>query len=361
MNAEHEGRIQLLEVADKRIFVLVRTRNGTATSGEDYINIDQLVTIEPASASMSVPATIIGDDLVVDDETLFLELSDPVNARLEGIAAGITIINDDIAKPYIFSIHEQGANSPLVYQNMTLVWQDEFDDPALNLNDWSYKIGPGSNGWGKNELQFYREQNTSIVDGHLVIEARKEFCGGSKYTSSRIITMDKQSFEYGRIDIRAALLEGQGMWPALWMLGFNFKTVGWPACGEIDIMELVGGDDRENTVLGTVHWLDGGNASYGGEYTLESGIFNDKFHVFSIIWDETTNKWLVDDEQYHVIDITAGGLSEFHQEFFFIFNIAVGGTLPGDPDETTVFPQRMIVDCVRVFQYFIPILSRRTD
>lgn len=246
-----------------------------------------------------------------------------------------------------------GPDSPLSYPNMTLVWQDEFDGTELNASNWTYELGTGSNGWGNNELQYYTDKNTQILEGNLVITAKKESLNGSNFTSSRIVTKDKQEFEYGRIDIRAALPEGQGLWPALWMMGSNFNQVGWPRCGEIDIMEMVGGNGRENTVLGTVHWLDdnsGQRAQFGGTRTLPFGTFNDAYHVFSIVWDETSIEWLVDGNQYHVIDTTPAELDEFRNSFFFIFNVAVGGTLPGNPDTTTSFPQHMIVDYVRVFQ-----------
>ena len=135
------------------------------------------------------------------------------------------------------------------------------------------------------------------------------------------------------------------------MLGENFSTVGWPESGEIDIMEMIGGSGREDTVHGTVHWDNAGNyASYGGDTTLASGTFADEFHVFGIEWDSTAIRWFVDGVQYHVISITDPGLSEFQEDFFFLFNIAVGGTWPGSPDGSTVFPQRMLVDYIRVFE-----------
>lgn len=245
-----------------------------------------------------------------------------------------------------------GNTSPTSYPNMTLVWQDEFDGATLNQNDWTYEIGNGTNGWGNFELQYYTDQNTSIVDGNLVIEAKRESQGGYDFTSSRIITEGKQNFQYGRIDIRAALPEGQGLWPALWMLGSDFSTVGWPRCGEIDIMEMVGGSGRENAVFGTAHWDDNGTpAKFGATTTKSSGTFHDEFHVFSILWNQNSIRWYVDGNQYHVIDITPEELAELRNEFFLIFNIAVGGTLPGSPDNTTRFPQYMIVDYVRYFQF----------
>ena len=249
------------------------------------------------------------------------------------------------------TIPKVGATSPTAYPNMSLVWADEFDGKTLNTAHWTFETGNGSNGWGNNELQFYRTQNTSIQDGHLVITAKKEAFGGKEYTSSRIITKGKKEFRYGRIDIRAALPKGQGIWPALWMLGANFDTVSWPACGEIDIMEMVGGSGRENTVHGTVHWQNAGkHAQFGGKTTLPSGTFSDQFAVYSIIWDATSIRWLVDNKQYHVIDTTPAELDEFRRNFFFIFNVAVGGNWPGSPNQTTAFPQHLIVDYVRVFQ-----------
>lgn len=249
------------------------------------------------------------------------------------------------------SIPSSGATSPTSYEGMQLVWEDDFSSPTLNTSNWSFEIGKGQNGWGNNELQHYRRENTSIQNGHLVITAKKESFEGSEYTSSRLISMDKQQFRYGRIDIRAVMPKGQGLWPALWMLGSNFKTVGWPACGEIDIMEMIGGNGRENTVHGTVHWLNNGSrALFGGEKKIASGTLADKFHVFSILWDANSIRWLIDNEQYHVIDTTPAELDEFRRSFFFIFNVAVGGDWPGSPNSSTTFPQHMIVDYVRVFQ-----------
>ncbi len=248
-------------------------------------------------------------------------------------------------------IPEDGYTTPASYDGMTLVWADEFDGDALNEADWTYEIGTGSGGWGNNELQYYTDKNTSMIDGHLVIWAREESVGGSAYTSSRIVTEGSREFQYGRVDIRAALPEGQGIWPALWMLGANFKEIGWPQCGEIDVMEMIGGAGRENTVHGTLHWsAEGGYATSGKSYQLDQGVFADAFHVFSIVWTEQSIQWMVDDVPYNEIDITAADQSEFRAPFFFIFNVAVGGNWPGSPDGTTRFPQLMAVDYVRVFQ-----------
>ncbi|WMN06596.1 family 16 glycosylhydrolase [Marivirga arenosa] len=247
-------------------------------------------------------------------------------------------------------VKNEGYESPLEYEGFNLVWQDEFDSDQLS-DDYTFEIGTGSNGWGNNELQYYKKENTRLEDGFLVIQAKKENFGGRQYTSSRIITEGKKEFKYGRIDIRARMPYGQGIWPALWMLGGNFREVGWPFCGEIDIMEMIGGQGRENTVHGTVHWQNNdGYANFGHKKTLTDRTLSEQFHVFSIIWDENHIEWLIDNEAYGAIDITPSHLDEFREEFFFIFNVAVGGNWPGSPNEETKFPQEMWIDYIRVFQ-----------
>lgn len=247
-----------------------------------------------------------------------------------------------------------GYTTPTSYPNMTSIWADEFNGNNLDTTKWNYQIGDGCPnlcGWGNNELQYYKQENTSLQNGCLIIEAKEEIEGNSNYTSSRINTQNKFSFNYGRVDIRAALPVGQGIWPALWMLGDNIVTEGWPQCGEIDIMEMIGGSGQENTVHGTTHWWDNGfSANYGGSNTLSNGIFNDEFHVFSIVWDSQFITWYLDDVQFHTIDITPPLLDELQGDFHFLFNIAVGGNWPGNPDGTTFFSQYLIVDYIRVFQ-----------
>ena len=260
---------------------------------------------------------------------------------------------------------EGGYMSPDSYSGYQLAWADEFSGNTLNTADWTHEIGTGSNGWGNNELQYYRSQNTRITNGKLVIEAREENFAGRAYTSSRIITLNKQFFQYGRIDIRAKTPRGQGLWPALWMLGENISSIGWPKSGEIDIMEMVGGSGRERDVHGTAHWNRGGaNASYaptnnapynGGppnSYRLAANNSLDAtFHVFSLEWTENALTWFIDNVPFNTMVIdNSVDLAPFRKEFFFIFNVAVGGDWPGSPDPSTVFPQRMLVDYVRVFQ-----------
>jgi beta-glucanase (GH16 family) len=236
---------------------------------------------------------------------------------------------------------------------MDLVWTDEFDGEALETKNWTYDIGTGCPnlcGWGNNELEYYRSQNVHVVGGVLTIEAREENFEGSDYTSGKIVSRGFQSFTYGRIDIRALLPKGQGIWPALWLLGENHHEVGWPRCGEIDIMEMIGGQGRENTVHGNMFWYESGTKDQVDSYQLDSGTFNDEFHVFSIIWDEQSITYYVDDNPFHQISITGEHKTAFHKPFYFIMNIAVGGNWPGSPDQTTVFPTQMNVDYIRVFQ-----------
>lgn len=244
-----------------------------------------------------------------------------------------------------------GYTSPLSYPNYNLVWSDEFNGTSLS-NEWTFDIGTGSSGWGNNELEYYTAQNATVSSGLLEIIAKEESMGGQQYTSSRIKTQGLESWKYGRIDIRAALPYSKGMWPALWMLGDNITSVGWPSCGEIDIMELIGGEGyNDRTVYGTPHWdNNGSHAQFEGHKTLANGKFADEFHVFSIIWDSSSIHWLIDNVEFHSMSTTSAELSEFQNKFFLIFNIAVGGNFPGSPDGTSVFPQSMYVDYVRVFQ-----------
>jgi len=233
-----------------------------------------------------------------------------------------------------------------------LIWSDEFDYTGFpDPSKWN--IETGGNGWGNNELQYYtNSQNNVMVDNEiLTITAREESVGGRDYTSARITTQNKFSFKYGRIEARIKLPYGQGMWPAFWMLGANINSVSWPACGEIDIMEMVGGPGNDNTTYATLHWdNDGIHADYGQSYTLPSGILADGYHIFSVEWNSQGINAFIDDIQYYTVDITPAQLSEFHNNFFIILNVAVGGNWPGSPDETTSFPQTMEIDYVRVFQ-----------
>ena len=231
-----------------------------------------------------------------------------------------------------------------------LVWSDEFNGNSLDNSNWVYDIGTNGNGWGNNELQYYtdRSQNVQVTDGNLVITARKESYGGMSYTSARIKTKDLRQFTYGKIEARIKLPSGetQGIWPAFWMLGSNIDSVGWPNCGEIDIMERVNFDTFANA---TVHWDSYGHASYGN---MSGYIDFSQYHVYSIEWDSEYIRWFVDGIKYNEILIKngTGNTEEFQKPFFLLFNLAVGGNWPGSPNGATTFPAKMYVDYVRVYR-----------
>ncbi len=243
---------------------------------------------------------------------------------------------------------------PSLYsQCYELVWSEEFNYTGFpDPGKWTHETG--GDGWGNNELQYCKEMDSNnawVEDGSLVITALKENYGGRNYTSARLRTKGNKEFKYGKIEARMRLPYGQGLWPAFWMLGTNNDEVGWPASGEIDIMEMVGGVTGDNTIYGTIHWENNDeHAQYGGSKSLSSGIFADTFHVFSVEWTQQYIRWYLDGTQYHVVDIKPAGLSVFHQDFFIILNLAVGGNWPGSPDASTVFPQQYEVDYIRVYQ-----------
>ncbi len=244
-------------------------------------------------------------------------------------------------------------------QTWKKVWTEDFEGEVLNTDHWSYQYGTGESegltGWGNYELQYYtdREENIFVEDGKLHIIAKVEQYEGMDFTSARIRSKEKKDFKYGRFEIRAKLPEGQGIWPAIWMMPTESVYGPWPGSGEIDIMELVG--HEPDVVHGTVHY--GTNQPYdhqftGGSYTLEEGKFSDDFHVFTIEWSPERIRWFVDDEFFFMV--TPNQISPyrwpFDEYFHFILNVAVGGTWPGHPDGSTEFPQSMIVDYIHVYE-----------
>lgn len=243
----------------------------------------------------------------------------------------------------------------------TLVWSDEFtaaNGSSVDPAKWSFDIG--GNGWGNHELQTYtsRPANSVIENGFLVIKILKEtFTGPDKltrnYTSARLLTRNKFTQAYGKFEARIKVPYGQGIWPAFWMLGDNFGSAGWPACGELDIMENIG---REPSIVhGTLHGpgYSGGNG-ISAMYTLANGRkFSDDFHTFAVEWERNVIRFYVDGVLYKTrtpADLPNGATWVFDHPFFIILNVAVGGAFPGNPDRTTMFPQQMQVDYVRVYQ-----------
>ena len=228
-------------------------------------------------------------------------------------------------------------------QNWQLVWQDEFTSGISG--DWVFETGGG--GWGNAELEYYRRENATVSNGQLVITAKRESFGGMNYTSARMKTQGRKSWKFGKIEARIAMPSFQGIWPAFWMLGDNIGSVGWPACGELDIMEHV---NTGGAVYGTAHWSDNNNAyaSYGGNTTTSVTAF----HNYTIEWDTNLVKWFVDGVKYHEINIANGinGTGEFQNNFFILLNLAVGGNWPGFTIDNNAFPASMYVDYVRVYQ-----------
>ena len=339
--------VYLTEPASKKVIVDYTTSGVSAIAGEDFELAQGVLEIEKGETTGQISLTILGDVDPEGTESFWISFSNPQNVTIPEPYAQITLKNDDGAPP----IDNTGYTSPSSYSGYNLVWEEEFDGSTLDLTDWNYETG--ASGWGNNESQYYRSgnKNAELDQGYLRITAKEETHLGAPYTSARLTTQGKESFQYGRIDIRAKVPYGQGVWPALWMLGDNFGSAGWPTCGEIDIMELIGGEGyNDRTVYGTAHWSNNGShAEYGGNRSLPLGEkFNDEFHVFSIVWNSSSIKWYVDNSLYHTMNTAS--LTAFQNKFFFILNIAVEGNWPGPVGPSTQFPQYMLVDYIRVFQ-----------
>ena len=237
-----------------------------------------------------------------------------------------------------------------------LVWADEFNDTTLNLNNWNIEVNGSP---ANNEKEYYtaRPQNISVGDTVLTITALKESYLGKAYTSGRINTANKFTFQYGKIEARMKLPYGQGIWPAFWLLGSNISTIGWPYCGEMDIMEMIGGSTGVNSdskIYTTLHWASstGTDLSNGSSKSLTSGKFADAYHTFTLTWDANAVNAYFDGAAtaYYTLSPLPTNFNAFKQPFFIIFNLAVGGSWPGDPNTSTVFPQTLKVDYVRVYQ-----------
>lgn len=349
-NTTKSFQVSISAIHTKDVSVDYATQEVSAGEQEDFLPVSGTLIIPAGERSVSIEVTIVADTLKEPDEAFKVVISNPVQATITGAEATATIRNDD---EFIF-IPAEGYITPESYTGYNLTFQEEFDGASLDPDVWTYDLGVGNGGWGNNESQYYtdRSENSKLQDGKLIITAIREDFAGSPYTSARIKTQDRMTFQHGRVDVRAKLPQGQGIWPAIWMLGNDISSVGWPACGEIDIMELVGHEPQ--TVHGTAHWGPQGRpySTFKGKgYSISEGIFADKYHVFSIIWEPGSIKWLVNDNEFFSLtNADVDGDYPFDDNFFFILNIAVGGNWPGYPDGSTVFPQTMIVDYIRVFQ-----------
>ena len=223
-----------------------------------------------------------------------------------------------------------------------LIWSDEFNGTSVNTANWTFETGnPGVN----NEKEYYQSSNATVSNGNLVITAKKQSVGGQPYTSARMNTASHFTVQYGRIEARIKLPMVQGTWPAFWMLGSDITSIGWPKCGEIDIMEHV---NTTNTILGTMHWDANGHVQYGSSTTTTPG----DYHVYAIEWDNSSIRWFVDNTLYVTGNIAnnINSTEEFHLPFFIILNLAVGGDLPGPTVDDNSLPTSMLVDYVRVYK-----------
>ena len=243
-------------------------------------------------------------------------------------------------------------------EGWNIVWQDEFDKDSLDLTKWSRETG--GHGWGNNELQYYTDSdsNSYVENGNLVVKAEvvPQGIGSSKglryYSSARLRTYGKGDWKYGRIEVKAKVASGQGIWPAIWMLPTDWLFGGWPSSGEIDIMEHVGYD--LGVVHGSVH-TEAYNHKINTQRSSARKIANvdTEFHVYSIIWDKDKISFFIDDVQYFIFENDQQSNYKtwpFDQRFHLLINIAVGGDWPGNPDNSTNFPRTMLVDYVRVYE-----------
>ncbi len=234
-----------------------------------------------------------------------------------------------------------------VYVAPTLVWSDEFNtNGAPDSGKWAYDTGTGSGGWGNNEAQYYtsRPENVIVENGFLKIKTLKEVYNGSNYTSARLKTQGKFSFKYGRVEMRAKLPAGGGTWPAFWMLGDNITSVGWPSCGEIDIMEHVG--NQLNKIYGSLHHPGHSGANPDGSNVTISNATTD-YHIYALDWGASTIKFYVDGQLFYTFSNSSS--VPFNSNFFLIVNCAIGGNFGGtiDPAFTSSTYE---IDYIRIFQ-----------
>jgi beta-glucanase (GH16 family) len=341
--------IALSEAHSEDIILKYKTDDASAFQNVDYKKAEGQLTIPAGSTQGTITLEIISDIIKEGNEFFRLQFESDQGVQFSSSNAIIRIKNDDSELPY----EAEDYTTPTSYEGWATAWADEFNGATINKDWWTHEIGNGDNGWGNNEMEYYTDarENSRIVNGNLVIEARDDSWNGHKYTSARMVTRDKKVFSSGRTDIRAKLPYGQGIWPALWMLGRSIDLKGWPACGEIDIMELIG--NLPSTSHATVHF--GSSSSYkyiGDSYKITGEKFNDRFHVFSVVRELNQMWFYVDD--ILIFDFTSkdtqGQPYPFNEQFFFIFNVAIGGTWPGSPDASTIFPQKMEVDYIRVFK-----------
>lgn len=237
------------------------------------------------------------------------------------------------------------CNRAYYNKNFVLVWSDDFEGNKIDTLKWNYDTGAG--GWGNEELENYTSSplNATVDKGNLLIIANKD---SSVFTSGRLKTLYRQSWKYGKMEARIKLPSAQGLWPAFWMLGDNIDDEGFPKCGEIDIMER---NNSSPTIYGTMHWLKDRHhiGSNGGTKDVNK---MKRYHIYAVVWDSLFIRWYIDGKQYWKADVKTieNPTRAFHHNYFILLNLAIGGSMPGNPDKSSLFPDTMFVDWVRVYQ-----------
>jgi beta-glucanase (GH16 family) len=277
------------------------------------------------------------------------------NGVYQTVASGVVTYRYPAAGSYTVSVIAKSKTGQTITKSVdvtvtitsSVVWAEEFDTPgAPNPAVWGYDLGNGDSGWGNNELEYYtnRAENVIVSNGTLKIMAKKENYSGYTFTSARLLSKGKFSFKYGKIEVRAKIPAGVGTWPAIWAMGDNFSTVGWPACGEMDIMEHRGSE--LNKIFGTFHYPGnfGGNGKSGSTMIANA---TTEFHRYALDWSPTAIKMLVDDVVFYTLPNNSS--LPFNQNFFVILNVAIGGNFAGAVDPALT-GATMEVDYVRVTQ-----------
>ena len=331
---------------------------GSFTSGSTFFDAEYLIEIDKTGVVTFNEVPDYENPMDTDGDNIYkihVTVEDGNYCNTDGMQGTATEIFE------IRVTNDPSDDEPVNAIEWSLVWSDEFDEDTVNPAKWGYMLGDGTlygetRGWGNNEKQFYTEDavNSGITldpEGNsvLYIDATATPNGPTDYASAKLTTEDLFEFRFGRVEARIKLPETQGIWPAFWMLGANKPEIGWPGSGEIDIMEMLG--NAPQTVYGTLHYVNEDNElrSSGDSKSLVQGKYSDDYHIYAIEWTPEKITWFVDNEQYHQVTI-AEDMKEFLREHYFILNLAVGGYWPGYPDESTLLPQRLAVDYVRVYE-----------
>jgi beta-glucanase (GH16 family) len=360
-NGSNDDTIEEPTQAANSAPIITSTDSDTVNTGSPYIYM--LTASDSDGDTLRLQSSLLPAWLTFNSVTGELS-GTPTQGDAGDYDVTLAVSDDESSTPLFLTISV--VSKITFYEGYSLAWNDEFSGTEIDTLTWGFEIGDGAGtaagkGWGNNELQVYTDEPENVtieVDSEgnsvLTIMALKEtvMVNGietDSFTSARLTTEFLKSVRYGKIDIRAKLPEGQGFLPAIWLLGDNRPQVGWPGSGEIDMMELMG--SRPEKIISTIHYVNGEFLYViepQGEVLLNAEKFSDDYHLFTLDWDETSLTYSLDGTPYHT-QFIEDDMLEFRRSFNIILNIAVGGNLPGSPVETTVFPQPMNVDYVRVY------------